>query len=112
MRAGAGKSQELGGLRMSWFSVFWNRMGSGAERLDVANQLPALGFGEFGPYGHTTADHTIGQQPEKGAGRGILHFIGAQARTLLPALGHVSVALGTVLSEEFAAGCRSIGIGF
>jgi len=112
MRAAAGKSQDLSALRMSSFSVFGSEMGSDAERLEVANQLPTLGFREFRPHGHTPTDDTVGQQPEQGAGRGILHFIGAQARPLLPALSHVSVALGTVLSEEFAAGCRSIGIGF
>jgi len=112
MRAGAGKSQELGGLRMSWFSAFGTGLGSSAEGLDEANQLPTLGFREFGPHGHTSADHTVGQQPEEGAWRGILYFAGAQAGPLLPALGHVSVALGAVLSEELAAGCRSLTIGF
>ena len=87
--------------------VGWRLRGEG---LDEANQLPALGFRELGPHRHTAPDYAVGQQPEQGAWGGLLDFVSAQAGTLFPAIRHFTMALGTMLSEEFAAGCDGVGI--
>ena len=81
-----------------------------AQRLDVANQLPALGFGQLRPDGHAAADHAVGQQPEQRSRSGLLHLGGAQAGALLaPPSRRRSVALGAMLFEEFAPAATASG---
>ena len=81
------------------------RIGDRSERLDIADQLPPLWFGELRPYRHAAANDAVGQEPEDGARSGLLHGGGKQAGGFLAAFGHLSVALGAVQVEEVCA-CR------
>src|SRR5579864_1334103 len=91
--------------------LFWRCL-RWAQRLDVADQLPALRLGQAGPYRHTLAHNAIGKQPEQGARRRLLHVRGAQAGTLLPAIGIRSVTLCAMLFEELGARCYSLIVRF
>ena len=104
------KSQDLRRSRLGSFPPIGLGLGSRIEGLDEANQLPALGFGELGPYRHAAPDHAVSQQPEERSRSGALHLVGAQAGGLFSTLSHVSVALGAMLGEEFASGGHGIRI--
>src|SRR5579859_31422 len=78
-----------------------------AERFDVANQLPALGFRQFGPNGHPLTDDPVGQKPEKSARGGAFDWIDTQARASFTAIRRLAVAVGAVLPEQlFTRGHR------
>src|SRR5580692_4383920 len=84
--------------------LFWRCLGW-TQRLDVADQLPALRLRQAGPYRHTLAHNAIGQQPEQGTRRRLLHVLSAQARPFFPAIGIRSVTLRAMQFEKLGS-CR------
>jgi len=82
----------------------------GSQRLDVADQLPALGLWKFGPYRHAAAHHAVGDQPKQSAGSSSLHLRSAQAGGFLAAIREIAVAFCAMQAVEFAAGNYGIGI--
>jgi len=87
-------------------------LGGRSERLDVADELPALRFGKFRPHGHAVAYNPVGEQPEKRSGGRLLHFVGEQAWGFLAALGHFSVTLYAMQIEQFGTCRHGVGICF
>src|ERR1700739_3233797 len=98
--------------RPNWFPLkfFAACIGVRIQRLDVTDQLPALRFWKLGPHRHASADYSVAQEPEKGARRALLHFVGHEAGGLLAALGHFPVTLGTVQGEQLSAAGNGIRI--
>src|SRR4029077_17758579 len=91
--------------------LFWRCLGW-AQRLDVADQLPALRLRQPGPYWHALAHNAIGKQPEQGAWRRLLHFLSAQARPFFPAIGSRSVTLRAMQFEKLGACCCRLRVCF
>jgi hypothetical protein len=80
------------------------------QRLDVRNQLPALGVRQFPEARHAVYTRAVGDDPVQFAGRRILNLLGAQRRMTALAFGIRSVALGTFLRVSLSARGRSTSI--
>src|SRR4051812_16215637 len=87
----------------------WQLWG-GAQRLDVADHLPALRLRQPRPYRHSTPHDAVRYQPKERSRRRFLHLLRPEARTLLPAVGTGAVTLGTVKFEELGSCRHRVGV--
>src|ERR1700722_3621117 len=87
----------------------WNRSGT-SERFQETDNLPALRFGQLGPYRHATADDTVGQNPENCAWFGGLDIRNEKTWPSLSAFGFTAVALRAVLRVQNTAGGDRFGV--
>lgn len=90
-------------------SALLGRLCSRSNRLKIAHDLPALRFRELGPNRHSAAHYSVGEDPEKRAGRGLLHLLGEQTRGLTAPFRSFAMAFGTVQLKKL--GPRSYGLG-
>src|SRR3954469_2334001 len=86
------------------------RVSGGAQRLDVADHLPALRLRQPRPYRHSTPHDAVRYQPKERSRRGFLHLLRAEAGTLLPAIGTGAMTLGTVKFEELGSCSYGVGV--
>lgn len=90
-------------------SDLWFMLAETGQKLlqtrEVADKLPALRFGQFGPVRHISPDNSVAEDPKEHSRSSCLHLWDAEAWPLLSSLGSAAVALGAMACKKLFAGC-------
>ena len=80
------------------------------SQFQESNDLPTLRLWELGPTRHAFVEIAVGDEPEELSRRGTFNFCARQGGRRAYSLHVIAMALRAILSVEFLASGRSLGI--